>query len=154
MLTNGQAELTYSKAFNIDIRPTQLGAFVLSYARQRMNWYYYQVGIQHVAYGDTDSLYIPKSIFTSSGLVTSNDLGGIKNDYSDGSEISFAIFAGWKNYFCRFQDLVVESSEGEIVRVPRISYKCAGIQFCSNNVLSNFGIEGTLATLKLDPLRS
>jgi hypothetical protein len=88
-ISNGQYFVKYkNKCHHDNNRPIYLGAFILSYSKVILNNYIAALNGFYdntILYGDTDSVYIPKSSYTlleRAGLV-GEQLGQCKNDYGD-----------------------------------------------------------------------
>jgi len=82
-------------------KPTYIGSYVLAHSRRIMNEYIRKIGIENIFYSDTDSIYTTRKCFEESGIVISEELGGIKNDYGEGCFIKEAIFLDQKKYLLR-----------------------------------------------------
>jgi len=118
-LRNGQFEVSFSLGQITEDKPLHLAAFVLSYARATVNKVIRMVGIKHISYTDTDSLYIHKprfdelmagedvesktfnSMFAVEGQPNDN-LGTFKNDYGPDVIIKEMIALDQKRYLLIF----------------------------------------------------
>ena len=98
-LNNDQEEVDFKLSHPVVRKPTYIASYVTAYSRAIMNEYIRKVGIDNIFYTDTDSIYVLKSAFEKSGIVCSNDLGGVKNDYGENIYISEAYFLDQKRYF-------------------------------------------------------
>lgn len=130
-LPNGQYRLREHMENPKSTTPTQLGVFILSYARRLMNNIIRKVRPENVYYGDTDSIYITLNSFKNSGIKETIDLCGVKNDYGEGSVILDAIFLDFKRY-C----LKIKKDDGTI----EVKIKFNGISFKSKDSGGNMWI--------------
>lgn len=103
-LNNGQYVNEFKYAHPIENKPTQIGSFILAYARSIVNNLIMKVGPENIYYGDTDSIYIPHSIIKERGIELRDELGHFKNDYGDGKLITYAIFLDVKRYYLELND--------------------------------------------------
>lgn len=103
-LNNGQIQVIKKLDNPIVKKPIQYGCYILSYGRAILNEYIRKLGIENIYYSDTDSLYVPYSVFKNSGIQESKGLGGIKNDYGDNVFITEGIFLDIKRYFLQKYD--------------------------------------------------
>lgn len=102
-LPNGQYKMTYRNERKCSKNPAYLAVFILDYSKKIMNNYMRMIGKQNIYYSDTDSIYCKLSAFKDSGIVESNDICGIKNDYTD-KYIENAYFLDQKRYLLLFTD--------------------------------------------------
>ena len=105
-LKNGQTQYKTAK-IKYSNKPIQIASFILSYARRIMNNLIRQVGIENVWYGDTDSIYVPRSCMKE--LEMNSELGGFKNDYGDGLYINYALFLDLKRYYMEFNNNTIKA---------------------------------------------
>jgi hypothetical protein len=103
-LPNGQTEYTYISMYNLIDKPIQIGGYVLSYARKIMNEYIRKIGPENIWYGDTDALYVLKSVLERKGIILNNEMCGVKNDYGMNMCIPKAIFLDRKKYILQVRD--------------------------------------------------
>lgn len=103
-LPNGQVESSVKYLNPRITKPTQIASYILSYSKKIVNKMIRFVGPENIYYGDTDSLYVTREVFESSGLKMVDGLGGYKNDYGDGSYITKAIFLDMKRYYLKIKN--------------------------------------------------
>jgi hypothetical protein len=135
LLKNGEYEILFNNKNSMPRKPNYLGAFITSYARKIMNNLIRKIRPKNIFYGDTDSLYISSEAFEKSGLNTSFDLGGFKNDYGENQFITKAIFLDLKRYYLE----ITKEEHGKIEK--HIKYKFNGINFTTKNALANFEVK-------------
>lgn len=102
-LPNGQTEYRNRLYHPIVNKPIHIGSYVLSYSRKIMNELINAVGRENIAYGDTDSIYVKKSVLPKVEKYLGNGLCKFKNDYGD-KVITYGIFLDNKRYYLEFSD--------------------------------------------------
>jgi hypothetical protein len=102
-LPNGQTEYRNRLYHPIVNKPIHIGSYILSYSRKIMNELINAVGRENIAYGDTDSIYVRKSVLPKVEKYLGNGLCKFKNDYGD-KVITYGIFLDNKRYFLEFND--------------------------------------------------
>jgi hypothetical protein len=110
----GQKQIKEVDKFSKERNPFHLSSFITAYSRQIMNNYMKKIGFENIYYGDTDSLYTTYEAFEKSGIVESDELGGIKNDYGKNSFITEAYFADIKRYYLELKKTVIHK-KGDIL---------------------------------------
>lgn len=124
-LKNGQIELEENLTNSESPHPIYIGSYVLSYSRQRMNYYINLIGREKIYYSDTDSLYVKYSDINQV-ILSKTHLGAVKNDYKE-KYISEAYFVDLKRYLLKFSDGTYKA-------------KCLGVNFkkatYDSNILS------------------
>ena len=127
-LINGQYEVRYNLGTPEIRKPVQIGVFVLSYARALVNKVIRLIGIEHIAYSDTDSLYLTNDRYLelqSNKAFTDmigNNLGQFKNDYGTGVVIDYGVFLDQKRYFLKFGDTCKTKFNGMTFAKPSMQY--------------------------------
>ena len=121
-------------------KPTQLGAFVLSYSRRIMNDNYYRIAgtsgnflaMSEPFYGDTDSLILHASAITQDvkDNVIGKDLGKFDYDLScpDGRPAKIVKYVGVepKQYYCDYL-VVAKNANGEMRTYLKRHIRCKGV---------------------------
>lgn len=102
-LKNGQVEYSNKLLHPIVNKPIHIGSYILSYARKIMNEIINAVGRENIAYGDTDSIYVKKSVLHKVEDYLGSGLCKFKNDYGD-KVITYGIFLDIKRYYLEFND--------------------------------------------------
>jgi hypothetical protein len=128
-LPNGQTEYVYSSMYNYVDKPIHIGGYVLSYARKIMNEYIRLIGPENIWYGDTDSLFVLKSVIKNKNIKIDNELCGVKNDYGENTYITKAIFLDRKKYILKIENEKTKEFLGKI--------KYSGINFKKGYKISN-----------------
>ena len=100
LIGNNQKEVHITYDEELVRKPIHIASFILSYARRIMNDYMIKIGLENIFYTDTDSIYT--DIISAKNIQTSNDLGGMKNDYGENMFIEKAIFLDVKRYWLKF----------------------------------------------------
>jgi hypothetical protein len=154
---NGQYMVTRTLDHPRVTKPTYIAGYITAYARKMMNELIRKVGPENVYAGDTDSLYMKRSVMDKANFKFTNDLGGFKNDYGEGNLITRARFLDIKRAYLEFSrevkpkfldkfgkvhpacidPITDEVNEGESYFARTFKFKFTGLNFRDVKFTSN-----------------